>query len=42
VGGAAGGAGGGGNKGGGPGADGERRPVIWRFAAPAGGWGARP
>lgn len=23
-------------------ADGERRPVIWRFAAPAGGWGARP
>ncbi|WP_407313135.1 esterase-like activity of phytase family protein [Pseudomonas sp. nanlin1] len=23
-------------------ADGERRPVVWRFAAPAGGWGAVP
>ena len=22
-------------------ADGERRPVIWRFKAPAGGWGAK-
>ncbi|WP_445577390.1 Esterase-like activity of phytase [Pseudomonas sp. E141] len=23
-------------------ADGERRPIIWRFAAPDGGWGATP
>lgn len=23
-------------------ADGEQRPVVWRFAAPPGGWGARP
>ncbi|NQD93544.1 DNA topoisomerase IV [Pseudomonas sp. CrR25] len=23
-------------------ADGERRPIIWRFAAPKGGWGSRP
>ncbi len=23
-------------------ADGERRPVVWRFAAPAGGWSAAP
>ncbi|WP_434570019.1 esterase-like activity of phytase family protein [Pseudomonas sp. Z3-8] len=23
-------------------ADGEQRPVIWRFAAPEGGWGAAP
>ncbi|AIR88324.1 esterase-like activity of phytase family protein [Pseudomonas cremoricolorata] len=23
-------------------ADGERRPIVWRFAAPAGGWSARP
>jgi len=22
--------------------DGERRPIVWRFAAPAGGWGAQP
>lgn len=22
--------------------DGESRPILWRFAAPAGGWGARP
>lgn len=22
--------------------DGERRPIVWRFAAPAGGWEARP
>lgn len=22
-------------------ADGERRPIVWRFAAPAGGWGAK-
>lgn len=22
--------------------DGERRPIVWRFAAPAGGWGAKP
>ncbi|MGH8354420.1 MAG: DNA topoisomerase IV, partial [Pseudomonas sp.] len=22
--------------------DGERRPFVWRFAAPAGGWGAKP
>ena len=22
--------------------DGERRPIIWRFAAPAGGWGVSP
>ncbi|MDZ5604249.1 esterase-like activity of phytase family protein [Pseudomonas sp. RP23018S] len=23
-------------------ADGERRPIVWRFAAPAGGWSAKP
>jgi hypothetical protein len=23
-------------------ADGEKRPIVWRFAAPAGGWGERP
>lgn len=23
-------------------ADGEKRPIVWRFAAPAGGWGGRP
>jgi hypothetical protein len=23
-------------------ADGETRPVVWRFAAPAGGWSAKP
>ncbi len=23
-------------------ADGEQRPVVWRFAAPKGGWGAKP
>ncbi|WP_416771502.1 esterase-like activity of phytase family protein [Pseudomonas sp. RHF3.3-3] len=23
-------------------ADGEARPIVWRFAAPAGGWSARP
>jgi len=23
-------------------ADGESRPIIWRFAAPKGGWGSRP
>jgi len=23
-------------------ADGEKRPVVWRFAAPEGGWSARP
>lgn len=23
-------------------ADGESRPVVWRFAAPPGGWGAKP
>jgi hypothetical protein len=23
-------------------ADGELRPTVWRFAAPAGGWGAKP
>ncbi|WP_256582470.1 esterase-like activity of phytase family protein [Pseudomonas sp. Irchel 3A5] len=23
-------------------ADGEERPIVWRFAAPAGGWGAKP
>lgn len=23
-------------------ADGEKRPIVWRFAAPAGGWGAKP
>jgi len=22
--------------------DGEKRPLVWRFAAPAGGWGATP
>ena len=22
-------------------ADGELRPIVWRFAAPQGGWGAR-
>jgi len=21
--------------------DGEKRPIVWRFAAPKGGWGAR-
>ena len=26
----------------GPRADGEKRPVVYRFAAPAGGWGAQP
>jgi hypothetical protein len=26
----------------GPRADGEVRPVVWRFAAPDGGWSARP
>jgi hypothetical protein len=26
----------------GPRADGEKRPVVYRFAAPAGGWSARP
>ncbi len=25
-----------------PRADGDARPVLWRFAAPAGGWGGRP
>ena len=23
-------------------ADGEKRPIVWRFAAPQGGWGAKP
>jgi len=23
-------------------ADGEKRPIVWRFAAPAGGWSAKP
>jgi len=23
-------------------ADGESRPIVWRFAAPEGGWGAKP
>ena len=23
-------------------ADGEKRPIVWRFAAPEGGWGAKP
>ena len=23
-------------------ADGEKRPVVWRFAAPQGGWSAKP
>lgn len=23
-------------------ADGEKRPIVWRFAAPAGGWGGKP
>ena len=23
-------------------ADGERRPIVWRFEAPQGGWGAKP
>nr|WP_279290936.1 esterase-like activity of phytase family protein [Pseudomonas sp. S25] len=23
-------------------ADGEKRPIVWRFAAPAGGWSAQP
>ncbi|MGH8410774.1 MAG: DNA topoisomerase IV, partial [Pseudomonas sp.] len=23
-------------------ADGEKRPVVYRFAAPAGGWSAKP
>ena len=23
-------------------ADGESRPIIWRFAAPKGGWGSKP
>ena len=22
--------------------DGEKRPIVWRFAAPSGGWMARP
>lgn len=26
----------------GPRADGEKRPVVYRFAAPVGGWSARP
>jgi hypothetical protein len=26
----------------GPRADGEERPIIWRFAAPDGGWNASP
>ncbi|EFQ65737.1 esterase-like activity of phytase family protein [Pseudomonas sp. FP597] len=26
----------------GPRADGEKRPMVYRFAAPAGGWGAQP
>ncbi|WDU61815.1 esterase-like activity of phytase family protein [Pseudomonas poae] len=26
----------------GPRADGEKRPVVYRFAAPAGGWGSQP
>jgi len=26
----------------GPRADGEKRPVVYRFAAPAGGWSAQP
>jgi hypothetical protein len=23
-------------------ADGEKRPIVWRFAAPDGGWSAKP
>jgi hypothetical protein len=23
-------------------ADGETRPIVWRFAAPEGGWSAKP